>query len=543
MNETLAPPEAIAFNLWHAPWIRVLDGAGGLHMVSISAALTQAHTFRALYDPSPLVVCGIHRLLAAILQQIYAPDELADIGNIVDAGRFAPECIDHFAERHTARFDLFDVAAPFLQTGDVALDAWRKPEQAKGKAATVASAGAGVTTKVEPKSIAYLMAEVPAGTNRTHFAHVSDDHHRLCPACCARGLVTLPAFATSGGAGIKPSINGVPPLYLLPVGDTLFQSLVFSLVSTQFQPAVAAADRPAFWEGSPFVPRNGELPRVGYLESLTWPARRVRLFPRRDEGRCTQCDQPSPIRVQDMLFEMGVSRPKDAALWKDPFVAYRKPAKAKPDEAPLPLRPNQGRALWRDYSALFLAEADLKPALLRQLVALTEDGIAEVGQRLRFRCIGMKTDGKAKIFEWIDDALDVPPALLRDPQGGAAVRDALRRSEDALAKVRHVFTSHMKPDPNAKHERFVQMRGRMEDDYWAALAAPFRDLVATAATPEQVAQAVNRWGRLVLEQAERVLNSALEQVGERDQILRRRVEAQSHGRRMLIGLRKEWNIV
>ena len=72
--------------------------------------------------------------------------------------------------------------------------------------------------KSETKTVAYLFPEEPAATNINHFSHRYDDDYQYAPASAAAGLVTIPAFATSGGAGIRPSINGVPPLYVLPDG-------------------------------------------------------------------------------------------------------------------------------------------------------------------------------------------------------------------------------------------------------------------------------------------------------------------------------------
>ncbi|HEX6291266.1 MAG TPA: type I-E CRISPR-associated protein Cse1/CasA [Herpetosiphonaceae bacterium] len=555
MTQPLSPPAVASFNLWREPWIRVLDRNGGRRTLSIEEVLLQAHALKAFYDPSPLTVAGVHRLLAAILQAIYAPRDLAAIGDVLDEPQFDAARIRAFGEQFGERFDLFHPIAPFLQTGDVPLVGWRKPERPKGKQAAANDQGsvfeqdtaeqpaAAVPSKIEPKTIAYLLEEVPAGTNRTHFRHVTDDDHHLCPACCARSLITIPAFAKSGGAGIKPSINGVPPVYLLPVGDTLFHSLTLSLVAKNYRPAVVDETRQtAAWDGATTVPRSGELTAVGYLESLTFPARRVRLFPAFDAGPCTQCGQVSPIRVKEMLYEMGWSRPKQAPLWKDPFVAYRKPAKAKADEAPTPLRPGQGKALWRDYSSLFLADADLQPGLVRQMTGLIEQGIVAPNQRVRFRCIGMKTDGKAKVFEWLDDALNVPTALLRDERGAAAVREALSRAEEVARTIRFIFTRHMNPERGGKQEHFLGIRARMDDDYWTALALPFRDLINTAATMEAVDRARDTWARIILEHAQRAFDAALEQLGDRADMLRRRVEAHTHCRNVLFKHRRDWSL-
>ena len=42
-----------------------------------------------------------------------------------------------------------------------------------------------------------------------------------------------------------------------------------------------------------------------------------------------------------------------------------------------------------------------------------------------FRCIGLRTDMKAKIFEWIDASSDVPAAMLQDEGLTLEVQEAI----------------------------------------------------------------------------------------------------------------------
>ena len=103
---------------------------------------------RSFYDPSPLTVVGIHRLLSAILQSIYDPQSLDDIAELLEQGRFEQFRLDAFGTQYGARFSLFDATDPFMQTSDV--------PASPGK---------------EAKTVAYLLAELPSGTNRIHFQH------------------------------------------------------------------------------------------------------------------------------------------------------------------------------------------------------------------------------------------------------------------------------------------------------------------------------------------------------------------------------------
>ena len=176
------------------------------------------------------MIASIQRLLAAIAQDIFRPDSLGALAELIRQGSFDPDAIKYFGEEYGHRFDLFSETEPFLQTGDVPTEL---PQR-----------------KSETKTVAYLFPEEPAATNINHFSHRYDDEYQYAPATAAAGLVTIPAFATSGGAGIRPSINGVPPLYVLPSGETLFKTIALSIITRDYQPDVAAS-----WTGLPGVRR------------------------------------------------------------------------------------------------------------------------------------------------------------------------------------------------------------------------------------------------------------------------------------------------
>src|SRR5947209_717867 len=106
---------SVSFDLWREPWIGVLRPDGEREEVGIEACLTRAHEFAALSDPSPLVVAGTQRLLAAVAQAIFDPREVADLADLVEAGRFDPERVRAFGTEWAGRFDLFSRDRPFLQ--------------------------------------------------------------------------------------------------------------------------------------------------------------------------------------------------------------------------------------------------------------------------------------------------------------------------------------------------------------------------------------------------------------------------------------------
>jgi len=528
------PP--IEFNLWHMPWIRVLDHEGTLKMVSVATCLREAHTLRSLYDPSPLVVVGFHRLLTAITQAIYDPQSLTDLHHLITTGAFDGARLDAFAEQYQDRFDLFHPTQPFLQSGDIPLDSWQKPTK-----------GTANQEWAEPKSIASIFVELPAATNRTLFHHVTDADHMICPACCARALLTLPPFVSAGGRGNFPSINGVPPIYVIPLGDTLFESLALSLVIPEYQPPEASSTRKAVaaWNGSTIIPKNAVSSEVGYIESLLFPARRVRLFPKHAPQHCTVCGEHTSTVTQQMVFEQGYSLSKSFGGWSDPFVAFRQPGgKAKENVALSPIRPREGQALWREYTALFLQEdkTQKRPKVVQQLKRLMDDWPTIVSSDLRFRCVGVRTDGKAKFFEWFDEALEVPPELLKDPDRVMSVQMALQRASEIAVVLSSVFTQHIRPQRSgdAKQARLKLVRARMEATYWQRLALPFRESVFAFAVADDPMDVEEEWVDQVLGIAQQTFQEAVAQVGEHAEALRERVQAEADCARRLASKRKDW---
>lgn len=524
---------SISFNLWYEPWIRVTRLDGSETTLGLGPCLSTAKTLAALSDPSPLVVGGTHRLLTAILQAIYAPANLTELASLLRQGQFDHARLATFAAQYAERFDLFHPTTPFLQTGEVPRD------------------GSGVATK-DMKPIAYLFPEVPSATNRSHFHHVTDASHQLCPACCARGITTIPAFASSGGPGIRPSINGVPPIYVLPLGTNLCEALSCSVTSPDFQPSGADPDRSdlVVWRDSAPIQKNHQVSRVGYLESLVFPARRMRLFPHLQAGICTHCGQPTRIWVQSMLFEMGHWLSEGIGIWEDPFVAFRKPlGRTQSNESgPRPVRPEAGKALWREYTVLLLAERDdlLRPRIVAQTAKLIDQGTLAETERVRFRCIGIRTDGKAKFFEWLDEALDVPPTLLNDDTAALLVEDALRWANELERLISFTFDQHFRPQRSRADRvdqrvvRFKSLRARMLTDYWSRLAPQFRHFVADLAIMDERDQLARTWADRLVREGNQAFEQAAAQIGSHAEALRARVEAQAECRRRLHHQRKEW---
>ena len=480
---------APTFNLWTEPWIAHERPDGAVEHAGIEQILLNAQKYRALYDPSPLIVVGIHRLLVAILQFVFQPEKDADLKDLWKAGKFPSDSIEAFGRQYIGRFDLFSEKEPFLQSADIPLES--------GKNA---------------KPVAYLAQEIPAGTGITHYRHGEEGEQIFCPVCAARGLVAIPAFATSGGAGIKPSINGVPPIYILPGGKNLFESLAASLTRPDYQPEIASRKKDdVWWVRKPVVGKSSTVHQVGYLHSLTFPARRVRLHPELVNMHCSRCNAEVEWMVRQMVFQMGESRPKDSEFWFDPFAAYK-----IDKDKPIPLRPVEGKAAWREFASLFLLTKEQgrsktrRPAILDQIASLDLVSDQPV---YPFRCISLRTDMKAKVFEWMDAGFDVPPAMLGDDNAGLEVREATDFAAECAYIIGRQFRQYF-GGKSKKSERNKGMRQRMVNGYWSALAEPFRQYILKAALLPERDKARKEWADIVQKQARLAFRMTVDSLGD-----------------------------
>ena len=514
------------FNLWTEPWISVETESGEVVTLNLADTLIQAHQYRALYDPSPLVTVGIHRLLIAILQDALKPQYAGNLADIWETRHFPAAKIAAFGEKYAHRFDLFSETEPFMQSADLPLYPDKKD-------------------KPKPKSAAVLFLETPTGTGVTHYQHGKETDVQFCPVDAAKGLVIIPPFASSGGAGIKPSINGVPPIYVIPGGKTLFDSLTASLTTPNYQPKVSrsVSDTP-WWEHVPIVEFKKEVGQVGYLHSLTFPARRVRLHPAPMTALCTRCGQKHRWGVQTMVYQMGESRPKDAAFWDDPFAAYRLPGeKSKKGETPTPIRPVAGRVLWREFAGLFLQSKDNRtqqPSVLGQIARIFDEvDTIDYGNTYPFKIVGLRTDMKAKIFEWTEGGFSVSPALLQDPSAGKLVEDAIEFAMLGEKIIKQVFRHSF--GGSGKDARHKGASVTMAQAYWSQLTAPFNNQFIPALTSADDRDEIfTKWLGAVVSTAEDVFKTAAEMLGNDGATLRQRVEGENFCRARLLKAKKGW---
>lgn len=487
------------------PWIPVLTDSGELREMGLQELLCKAHTLRGVQDPAPTVEFGLYRLLTALVLDIFASDSTAALTDLLDAGAFDSAAVDAYFARYADRFDLFHPKFPFLQTG-------------------------GMTT--EPaKPLAALLPFLPSGTAASHFHHAPEAEFGVSPAVAARLLTMQSPFMTAGGAGLSPSLNGAPPWYVLLSGRNLFETLCLNVPVDPYVPQ-GLTNTPPAWRNEQ-APTGDRCTRTSLREALTWRPRRIQLVPG-GPGRCTLTGRETPTLIQTMKFTAGASCALET--WRDPAAAYR-----LSKDGALILRPQEGKAIWRDTGPLALLHAGThgrsedtiqyaRPRLVDQFAELSGDQWWSGQPDLKLTVYGMRTDLKMKVFEWQRETLSLPvPLIVHGPFGldaQAAIDKADAVASGLRAAIKKAYEREGKDNPQALDESIEAARR-----FWAALRGEYETYLADLASlsPEddapQIAALRAKWQAIVSRVGRGGFEEAIRDLETDFQTLKQRVKA------------------
>jgi len=395
----------MCFNLLDKPWIPVLRRNGAPDRVGMRRVLAEAAEIRGVHAAGPLDTVALYRFLLAVLQWCKPGPSPRELGTVREAEGFPASWLKALKE-HRNRFALLGQKYGFYQDPGASHRASRPATD--------------------------LLQELPSGTNVAHFRHSRDARDGLCPACCALGVIRLSAFATHSAhppyPGGKPSgINGGTPVYALPLGQTLLQTLLLN-----WPMPTRNEDRPA-WVSDEALDAD----KIGCLAAFTWRPRRVWLErPKADAAteRCAHCASEDRL-IHRVAFLPGWKRPFGKNSWpEDPHLllhieepkSARAKTKAQPISLPRPSNPLDWHARsWRRvYRALlqpFVTDLVKEPLAqhthLRNCVAK-----AHASHAVTVACFGPAANQAlyqdAALLEW-----PVPVAGLTDKRAQEAIRE------------------------------------------------------------------------------------------------------------------------
>ena len=485
------------FDVLTERWIPVIRRDGLPDELGILPCLNEAHELREIRDPAPIVEFGLYRLLVAFVLDALVlagrrPENPLDLEALIKDGHFDGNMIEDYIEHCGDVFDLFHPERPFLQT-----------KMAKAKHSALAG----------------IFPAAPSGTNVSHWHHDHEDDMAVHPQGAARLLATIAPFMTAGGAGLSPSINGAPPVYALPTGRNLFETIIFNLPLRNQD----SGHGEVAWRSkrSP----GGERSQATTVESLTWRPRQVQLIP--------EVSDDGSVAIRTMKFAKGDST---RLTWIDASLAYR-----YDKDKITPIRMRENRPLWRDAGPLALlsddahARGDKKISFRRPDVVEHAFAFGDAAGPLAIHVYAMRTDMKMKVFEWTKSALFVPRNLGRSTRLGSLVHCELERAEQAAYGLR-ICVKALYPREGAGNKQALQtVADRCERAYWQRLESRFQPVMNAFASlspdapddPALIAATAKDWREAVRTIALQQFEQAAEDMDADSDALQRQVHART----------------
>ncbi len=460
----------LSFNLVTDPWIPVLWQDGKVSRIGIFETLVRANQIRTIAASNPMDRMAVMRFLLAVLYWCKGnPTESLPASTAFPASWFEKLKASHRS------FELLGGGRRFYQFLPSVTE--RMPEKLSAN---------------------YLIQEVPTGSNHWHFRHSTDKEDGLCLACCAFGLLRLPLFSTSGGRGKPPGINAKPPMYVLPIGVSLAETLLLSWQPTR-QLGLPIWETPAL-----LIPQAGEVP---LLTGFTWVPRRVWLGdPTNCEERCVACGDTRQLIKLCTFAGIGSTKTDEDSperLWRDPHVLYTAEGSLHASDA---LGASDAAAgQWTKTFISLLRDQNFTDSL-RQV--MQSRGISET--HVRVWVVGFATVQNDKYLEAWESTLPVP-SVAQSRDGAMRVE---RWQKESASIVEKICPSHAKT--NRGKRRRVEIRslisairphvehvvsanaGRLlagRDADWEQAAnayAPMMVLLAQALAPGMTATALQR---------------------------------------------------
>jgi len=439
------------YNLLDEHWIPVLYCDGTWERVGIRQALEDADRIRQIAANNPMDRLAILRFLLALLY--WCKGDPPDEGNTNSVASLSSEWFFRLDENRDC-FNLVGDAGRFYQD----------------------------RTAQRTRAVTDLIQEIPTGNNFWHFRHATDKIDGLCPACCVLGLLRLPLFSVSGLPDLKAGVNGTPPVYVVPWGMSLRETL-----QANWSPC-ANLGTPA-WVQPDVRPTPSE--DVPLLTGLTLLSRRVFLHdPVERPGVCIGCGTRGTPLI--LTCEYQTAGRQENALWSDPHAVYSDATPRRTVKA-------------ADLTAAGKFRMDRPwPDLLARLVETDRFGSKKTVASLFI--VGFATDQAKNIDAW-EWTIAVPPgtsiketlaSLLRQWwKEGWRMEKRIGRSEvEGSATI-----AAIRPDIEG---RVSAQAGELivgADEVWQQAAAEYRPLmkvIARSLSPGFTAAAIHRRQQIAL---------------------------------------------
>ena len=499
----------VSFNVLDDAWIPALDKQGQVKEYGLLELLEKSSELQKIKDPSPLFQYGIYRLLITFITDVYRPEALEDIGDLLRQGCFDMERINNYLADEHNRFDLFDPENPFLQV----------------------KADPKYETEKTVKSVANLLHEIPTGNNDLLFVHELEKEHSISPEVCAKALCAIGLFSTAGVQGYPSGVNGAPPWFVLVRGQTLFETLVFNTWVPSLE--LPYYDDNVIWRSKRVIEPKQEIGEISYVAGLMWPTRRISLIAEIG-GHCTYTGKQSEILVRNIYYQQGLNF-NGYNLWKDPHTSGYANTEGRGTLKPRPMK-----SLWRDIGPMLLLQSYqgkkyqvYRPPVINQYYELEKNRYIQARQEISIEAYGLATDN-AKFLTWHYGILSTIAVIGELGEEGQRIAQFIQSCLEKAEEVGNLLKGVVKKiyTDRQKGKTMDSLVDRTESIYWTELRGKFFNefipLVAdeaSNASADWQEKPLKLWENQLKINANRNLDYALDQMGNHADVLRKSVVA------------------
>lgn len=456
------------FNLLDEPWLPVRMLSGEVRELGLLALFEQAPQIVALAETVPPSLMAQYRLLFAITHRALSAQMpnwgQRDLRNWFTQG-LPTEAVTAYLEKWRDRFWLFHPEHPFMQVAALAT-------------------AAETCEKFKPwtqTDLACVSGNAPVVFN--HSVDTAAD--AISPSQAIRILLGFLQCTPGGLVKVFRDADKAGPLAntaaALPLGESLAQTLILSL-----HPASPDHEDLPSWERPALTVANlksSPLLATGPNDRYTRQTRAV-LFQREEEGA-----------IRWLRFAAGQGLDEDPHA-PDPMANFREGSNGL-----VRLTFSEGRALWRDLPAL-LPDGGSRPAAIIENATRLNESLGKA--HLRLLVAGLASD-QAKLLRWRVEQLELPQALLDQPEVTRAARLMLEMAEALFASLKGAavqLIADTLPDSQQK-----ETRSRARALFDAGPAAPLffaraeRALMTALAQLDQDPESAERQWQQVLKEA------------------------------------------
>lgn len=309
------------------PWIPVRMLTGESKKLSLLELFKTAHEIERLDRMNAMQEYSVYRFLALFLTAVYKPYEIGDVTNIfLDNKQIDMQKVDSYIEEcrnEGVSFDLFDKKRPFLQS----------------------PFDSGYDSEKTIQSIAVLDVTRPFGNDAVHFDHTFIENASMSFDKAIINLLAAQIFCvpeTEGKAHRPSNVNSVPPIFFIPKGANLFETLILSLWPEKCMTNIKSVPRDKqnieLWRNTRIVKPEKKVTLINEFDGMIFPARRILLIrDNENDTVLTKCYYRAGLNF------IGYDS------WNDFYVAYYYDDKKGRQS----IKPSFSKELWRNIGTIY----------------------------------------------------------------------------------------------------------------------------------------------------------------------------------------------